>query len=121
MEIGSEVFVIVVGWQRVGDGVLNAQTDSCLVGPTPRHILHCVAAATENEQRQAPRLHQLDAFGVAFNCAVMGAKFVVGKGIGTTLDNNCIRSESLPHFFHHSLIDIEVGLVIDASFEGHID
>ena len=73
VEVRRVVLIIVISRKLVLDLILHPQTNSCLVGPAPGHILDCVAAAAENQQREAPRFDELNTISVAFDCAVVGA------------------------------------------------
>ena len=62
LEVGPEVLEVVVVGQLVGD--VHVERHGRLVGPAARHVPDCVAAATQQQERQVVPLDELDTLGV---------------------------------------------------------
>ena len=94
------ILIIVVLRDSAVNRVFLIQANCCLVGPTSRYILDCVATSSKYEQRYAPGFYELDAGSMPLYRTIVGAKLIVSDRVSATLDHNCIWSEPLSDLFH---------------------
>ena len=118
-EVGSVVLEVVVVGQFVGD--LGAEGDGGLVGPAAGDVSDGVAAAAEEEEREAVGLEELDAAPVSLEGEIEAAEAVAGEGVGAALEDDGGGLVGLHDFLHDGLEDGLVGVVVDAVADGEVD
>ena len=58
---------------------------------------------------------------MAFDCTVVRAKLVVSDRISSTLDDNCVWTESKPDLLHDRVVDVEERVIVDALLQRHVE
>ena len=119
LELGAVVLhVLVVRQQRID---LDARRDRRLVRPHARHVARRVAAAADDEQRQAERLDEGDAVGVSAHRQIEAAELILGQRVGAALQHD--RAWTVP--IHDRLNDRPedefVRVIVDAVAQRHVD
>jgi hypothetical protein len=92
-----------------------------LVCPTSRDIVNRIPAPTEDQERYVEVFDEPYAISVCGNREVEGPNFVAPERIGSTLQNDDGRAEGSDDGIHDLAEDSEIGLVVDAIGERHIE